>query len=236
MVSDREYSAKKDWCASIVIVLLLGFVCLLCRPIWSQSVGPMETQNRRTCMSNLNQLSFAMLQYVQDYDDKFPDGLDHWAGQIYPYAKSTAVYHCPDDATDASANSFACSYAMNANLKGESLAALNDPSATALFVDIDGSPLVNMTKPERKSLTTIGLHANTAWGGIRLGVADNPNNTARHDGRIVVAQTNGTVRLLKPSSVSSGHNSSSEHGAQDAAHAAGTAAVGSRYAVTFSLM
>jgi hypothetical protein len=62
----------------------------------------------------MKQLTLGMLQYVQDYDERFPgwhwqffcnggnnglprDSAAFWTMAIYPYVKNDGVYQCPDD-------------------------------------------------------------------------------------------------------------------------------------------
>ena len=51
------------------------------------------------------QMGLGLLQYTQDYDEMLPFGNGGassavgWAGQMYPYVKSTQLYKCPNDTT-----------------------------------------------------------------------------------------------------------------------------------------
>lgn len=77
----------------------------------------------QTCLSNLGRIAEAFALYAQDFDGKFPRGVDPedrnypemWTGLygsdysreartapllhelLYPYAKNREVWHCPDD-------------------------------------------------------------------------------------------------------------------------------------------
>ncbi|MGI4789795.1 MAG: hypothetical protein ACRYFS_13205 [Janthinobacterium lividum] len=76
------------------------------------------------CLSNLKHLSLGVTQYYEDADEKGPSGWDGfgrcsgWAGQVYPYVKSTGVFKCPDYAGTLAGTS---SYGTNANLAQASL-------------------------------------------------------------------------------------------------------------------
>jgi prepilin-type processing-associated H-X9-DG protein len=77
----------------------------------------------RSCISQLQQLGFATMMYVQDYDDCYPasranlksdwsvpvwsagqQGIQHlyncspWVAQLLPYTKSQGIFCCPQDA------------------------------------------------------------------------------------------------------------------------------------------
>jgi prepilin-type processing-associated H-X9-DG protein len=75
----------------------------------------------------MKQVSLAVLQYVQDADEKYPMGVDQnwdwqttWPFLTQPYIKSTSVYRCPDDSATTAADWFdtvqqqSLSYAGNA--------------------------------------------------------------------------------------------------------------------------
>src|SRR5207249_223536 len=65
---------------------------------------------RSSCQLNLKQLGLAIQQYVQDWDEKFPqmrvnavaaqppyDAPYGWADAIHPYHRSLQLYQCPSE-------------------------------------------------------------------------------------------------------------------------------------------
>jgi len=102
-----------------------------------------------------------------------------WAGRIYPYVKSTGVYHCPDDATlptSGDPNSVAVSYNYNASLVFNNgngafpgpiglVAGFNAPAKTVLLNEISGDPVdvVTDTLASNSALQSAGL--NGVWAG-----------------------------------------------------------------------
>src|SRR5690606_29694298 len=74
-----------------------------------------ENARRTSCMSNLKQMGLGVMQYVQDYDEKYPPGRHatsqappngvswsgtpssvwYWQQTIFPYVKSNQLYVCP---------------------------------------------------------------------------------------------------------------------------------------------
>lgn len=186
-----------------------------------------------SCASNMRQLGLGFYQYAQDYDQKWPGGPDHWAGQIYSYEKSTGVYQCPQDSRESALNAYVCSYAMSANLRGHRLDYIDDPAHTILAVETDKAPPLNMLDTERLSPYTNGLLPDTAWGSVRLGTVPGITPT-RHDPNFMTLDTDTHVHLLRPQQVSSGFDNPSSVGAQDGIHAAGTGALGKSYTATFS--
>jgi hypothetical protein len=47
-----------------------------------------------SCQSNLKQLGLATIQYVRNYDEKFPLA-QSWHEDLMPYAQNENVFHCP---------------------------------------------------------------------------------------------------------------------------------------------
>ena len=92
-----------------------------------------------SCASNMKQIGTAFAQYVQDSDDCLPpytsaDGRRTWREAVYPFVKSTSVYHCPDDAADYShatqehlPHSYAANYIHASGRNRGLFAAPNEP-------------------------------------------------------------------------------------------------------------
>src|SRR5690606_19390603 len=101
---------------------------------------------RASCLSNLKQIGLGLMQYTQDYDEKYPivgfasgdtvtypNGVvsnNNWIMRIYPYVKSVQVFNCPSNtrtpwnggtggpATASPHASYSVSYGANNELIG----------------------------------------------------------------------------------------------------------------------
>ena len=95
----------------LVVIAIIAILAAILFPVFAKA---REKARQITCASNLKQIGLGVLQYVQDYDECYPysrlDCLPNgvttqpWQGMIYPYVKSTGVFHCPDNSTSAPVN------------------------------------------------------------------------------------------------------------------------------------
>ncbi len=104
----------------LVVIAIIAILAAILFPVF-QKVR--ENARKTQCLSNEKQIGLAMIQYSQDYDELLvsawlgPGGYNasdgatvvanpryKWMDMIYPYVKSTAVFHCPDDSGDNSSD------------------------------------------------------------------------------------------------------------------------------------
>ncbi len=95
----------------LVVIAIIAILAAILFPVF-QKVR--ENARKASCSSNLKQLSLAVIQYSQDNDEQVVQSWlgdnawqwsdpnpanprSKWMDSIYPFVKSTAVYHCPDD-------------------------------------------------------------------------------------------------------------------------------------------
>lgn len=84
----------------LVVIAIIAILAAILFPVFAQA---REKARGITCVSNENQIATAVLMYVQDYDENYPQGLqngwwaDSWIRLTQPYSKSLQVFRCPDD-------------------------------------------------------------------------------------------------------------------------------------------
>jgi prepilin-type N-terminal cleavage/methylation domain-containing protein/prepilin-type processing-associated H-X9-DG protein len=108
----------------LIVIAIVSMLAAILMPVFAQV---REKARRTTCLSNENQIGIAFLQYTQDNDERFPNGInptggpfwagEGWAGQCLSYFHATALLHCPDDKTQSiTSHDTAISYGYNINL------------------------------------------------------------------------------------------------------------------------
>jgi prepilin-type N-terminal cleavage/methylation domain-containing protein/prepilin-type processing-associated H-X9-DG protein len=82
----------------LVVIAIIAILAAILFPVFARA---RENARRSGCMSNLKQIGLGLMQYVQDYDEKFPirrHGTDNSTGpfvMIQPYVKSLQILQCP---------------------------------------------------------------------------------------------------------------------------------------------
>ncbi|MDR3708917.1 MAG: DUF1559 domain-containing protein [Capsulimonadaceae bacterium] len=105
----------------LIVIAIIAIIAGILFPVFATA---REKARQTACLSNLKQIGLAVIQYEQDFDECGPDGNGTrnncsmgWAGQIYPFVKSTAVFICP---SDTSAGVPISSYGYNMNFSYQS--------------------------------------------------------------------------------------------------------------------
>ena len=148
--SSRTNTSRKHGFTLIELLVVIAIIAILAAILFPAFAKAREAARRSSCSSNMKQIGLGILQYAQEYDERYPVGVvipiwpnrgAGWAGQIYPYIKSAQVFKCPSDSTPAvSATDTPISYAYNGQyLKfGNSMALAAAPAKTVLLVEIRG--------------------------------------------------------------------------------------------------
>ncbi|RYG69274.1 DUF1559 domain-containing protein [bacterium] len=83
----------------LVVIAIIAILAAILFPVFGRA---RENARRASCQSNLKQMGLGVLQYVQDYDERFPViSMSNtvapygWADAIQPYLKSTQIFKCP---------------------------------------------------------------------------------------------------------------------------------------------
>jgi prepilin-type N-terminal cleavage/methylation domain-containing protein/prepilin-type processing-associated H-X9-DG protein len=85
----------------LVVIAIIAILAAILFPVFAQARAKAR---QISCASNEKQIGLAVIQYVQDSDESYPQGCTTewwygWQTQVAPYAKSVAIFRCPDDAS-----------------------------------------------------------------------------------------------------------------------------------------
>ncbi len=91
----------------LVVIAIIAILAAILFPVFAQA---REKARAISCASNEKQMALGVIQYVQDYDESWPIGLEWggdgndvfmyqsaWVGKIQPYIKNLSIFGCPDD-------------------------------------------------------------------------------------------------------------------------------------------
>lgn len=78
----------------LTVIAIISLLAAILFPVFGRV---RENARRSSCQSNLKQIGTAVMQYVQDFDERYPskDTPKRWQEVTFPYAKSTQIYYCP---------------------------------------------------------------------------------------------------------------------------------------------
>ncbi len=89
----------------LVVIAIIAILAAILFPVFARA---RENARRASCLSNLKQIGLGIMQYTQDYDEKYParyigngNGVtfeyNSWRRTTFPYVKSTQIYECPSN-------------------------------------------------------------------------------------------------------------------------------------------
>lgn len=96
----------------LVVIAIIAILAAILFPVFGRA---RENARRTSCASNLKQIGLGVMQYVQDYDERYPINGDSpkptgwvgnefsfWMVRAYPYIKSSQVFTCPSSRSQGS--------------------------------------------------------------------------------------------------------------------------------------
>ena len=168
----------------IELLVVIAIIAILASVLFPVFAKVREKARQTACLSNEQQISLAIMQYIQDYDEHEPNGAaaisgvpandgQGWAGQVQQYLKSTSVLKCPDDSTAADTQieksdefDYPISYAFNANLAGAPASVTTAASRTVQLFEVSGAYTTDETSAsDRISPAGVGAISTDTNGG-----------------------------------------------------------------------
>ena len=121
-ITSAERTSAKRGFTLIELLVVIAIIAILAAILFPVFARARENARRASCQSNLKQIALGMLQYTQDYDEKFPvyavsdtppytaSNPYGWADALQPYLKSTQIYQCPSESTAPSSDPTVAGY------------------------------------------------------------------------------------------------------------------------------
>jgi len=98
----------------LVVIAIIAILAAILFPVFARA---RENARKSSCQSNLKQIGLGILQYTQDYDEKYPlyqasninvagtlTNQVPWPYLVQPYVKSTQIFKCPSTSLDVPVN------------------------------------------------------------------------------------------------------------------------------------
>jgi prepilin-type N-terminal cleavage/methylation domain-containing protein/prepilin-type processing-associated H-X9-DG protein len=203
----------------LVVIAIIAILAAILFPVFAKA---REKARTASCENNCKQIGLAFLQYVQDYDERYPPYDNDTAGNsprygwellIQPYIKNTQAFICPSDTQPTSGVSgwltapgnFKASYIYNWLVGqypgGIAMAAAVSPATTVAYTC--GGATANATAPY---VTTASTPKESSWllaDPTVNGYADSGNGDwaapiLRHNGMTSIGYLDGHVKVMLP--------------------------------------
>jgi prepilin-type N-terminal cleavage/methylation domain-containing protein/prepilin-type processing-associated H-X9-DG protein len=182
----------------LVVIAIISILASMLFPAFSRA---RESARKTVCVSNLKQIGLGIMQYTQDYDERFPIGYPFWAASLVtppppeqflietvnPYLKSYQIWDCPSwrGVYTASAT-YRGNYSYVSGSTASNLIGWNDttlPASSLAGVDEPTEHLLLFcgSSPDQTNPSTLNAHTglnDTSWqagngtGGTTLLYAD----------------------------------------------------------------
>lgn len=136
----------------LIVIAIIAVLAAILFPVFARA---RENARRASCQSNLKQISLGALQYIQDYDERFPlglttRGLGNYSTSfdlLQPYLKSSQLGICPSDTDPPSVNLYLpgskpVSYAANVKITTAPFLGENPPPSIAQVGQSARLPLI----------------------------------------------------------------------------------------------
>ncbi|MEN6544620.1 MAG: DUF1559 domain-containing protein [Armatimonadia bacterium] len=194
----------------LVVIAIIAILAAILFPVFAKA---REKARQTSCLNNIKQITLGVLQYVQDYDERFVDdsaipgnpvpvgGICSWRFKIQPYIKNWQVFNCPSsgDMKDWSSTGVQGqgAYGYDAGLGGQSLGILTTP-ANRILVGDARHWLIGSCYPGNVAYPSIGS------GYTPCGAAAQANWTeahTRHNGGSNVGFADGHAKWLSASTI-----------------------------------
>ncbi len=196
---------KRKGFTLIELLVVVAIIAILAAILFPAFARARENARRTSCASNLKQLTLGIMQYTQDYDERYipisdigsTDGTEtavNWTTAIYPYTKSLQILVCtsntinpvdPSPSINVSPpRRNTLTYTYNSQFqtigtKVKNLSAVPLAAQTPMLMEGLGSPYANQTATVGQALIFSADNAPGSVAGIQGRALKNPTNLTK---------------------------------------------------------
>jgi prepilin-type N-terminal cleavage/methylation domain-containing protein len=128
----------------LVVIAIIAILAAILFPVFARA---REAARRSGCLSNMKQVTTAIMMYTQDYDEIMPyqqlgDVCDYataktnvWINSVMPYVKNKGVWVCPSADDWGKKGDSDSVYWYNGHASAKAIAAVERPAESILFLE-----------------------------------------------------------------------------------------------------
>ena len=155
----------------LVVIAIIAILAAILFPVFARA---RENARRSSCTSNLKQIGLGVLQYVQDFDEKYPPAISNaetprvvWQVIVQPYVKSTQLFACPSNKDNS----------LNVTQTGGTTGVMAIPSSYACNGTGNTMTGAAVPGPVANRPMNQSLMGTTTYGGASIAAMDSTSTT-----------------------------------------------------------
>lgn len=212
----KRYQSSRTGFTLIELLVVIAIIAILAAILFPVFAKAREKARQITCASNEKQIGLAVMQYVQDFDERMPSTRmgagNNWQVTLQPYIKSYQVFTCPSNPR----NSTLMNDGANSNPGGTSKTMVSYaapeeivPNGAAFGAQEAAGPAISdFPAPSQTIMVCEGNTADTdfrlsgaSWEGSNAqDSGGKPALFAGHMGQLNLLFADGHVKSMKPMS------------------------------------
>ena len=178
----------------LVVIAIIAILAAILFPVFARA---REKARQSSCLSNVKQISLAVMMYAQDYDETLPyhylntnvpgavlcpgggtsSGII-WPLPVYPYVKNLQIFNCPSWSYKWNGNyTGRQAYGISLHIRGRTLADIRQPAETIMLADAYDASASPQSYYIRRNLEMLNGEPRTIIpdrhnGGANFGLCD----------------------------------------------------------------
>jgi prepilin-type N-terminal cleavage/methylation domain-containing protein/prepilin-type processing-associated H-X9-DG protein len=195
----------------LVVIAIIAILASILFPVFARA---RENARRSSCSSNMKQIGLGIMQYTQDYDEKYPyqsaGAVYHWASAdpataagmnwalaTYPYLKSHQIFLCPSTSASSPTGLGNTNYLFNGVVSARSMSGIQQAAQLVALQEYKNYFDTAYLRPERQFGEGHGY-----FDKIFANWRQDPNyNTAHFDDGANFLYADGHVKFKKRTGV-----------------------------------